>query len=77
MIEINNLCFSYGSRQILNQVNLSVRQAEIVGLVGPNGSGKSTLLKCLCGILSPARGSIRADCLYPSATGCEFGGSGH
>ena len=42
MIEINNLCFSYGSRQILNQVNLSVRQAEIVGLVGPNGSGKST-----------------------------------
>ena len=61
MIEFNNLCFSYGSRQILNQVNLSVRQAEIVGLVGPNGSGKSTLLKCLCGILSPARGSIRVD----------------
>ena len=29
MIEINNLCFSYGSRQILNQVNLSVRQAAV------------------------------------------------
>jgi ABC-2 type transport system ATP-binding protein len=42
----------------LRDVDLTVGQAETVGLIGPNGSGKSTLLKVLAGILAPTRGEV-------------------
>src|SRR4029450_16416 len=42
----------------LRDVDLTVGQAETVGLIGPNGSGKSTLLKVLAGILAPTTGEV-------------------
>jgi len=42
----------------LDQINLTVRAGESLGLVGPNGSGKSTLLKVIGGILAPNEGSV-------------------
>ncbi len=49
---------SFGRRQVLSQITLSVHPGEIVALIGPNGSGKSTLARILLGILQPDAGSV-------------------
>jgi len=49
---------SFGRRQVLSNITLSVHPGEIVALIGPNGSGKSTLARILLGILRPDAGSI-------------------
>ncbi|MFC4601992.1 heme ABC transporter ATP-binding protein [Cohnella hongkongensis] len=46
------------NRQILQDISLSVRGGECVGLIGPNGSGKSTLLRTLTGLLPPSSGKL-------------------
>ena len=48
----------FGGLQALGDVNLEVRQGEIVGLIGPNGAGKSTLMECISGFRRPDRGRI-------------------
>jgi branched-chain amino acid transport system ATP-binding protein len=52
---------SFGSVQVLRDVELEIEPGEIVGLVGPNGSGKTTLLNCLSGFLNPDAGTIEYD----------------
>ena len=42
----------------LDDVSLTVREGETVGILGRNGSGKSTLLKCICGVLQPTKGEV-------------------
>jgi iron complex transport system ATP-binding protein len=59
-ITIKDLCFSYGSRKILDNLNLVVGDSEVLSLVGPNGSGKTTMIKCIDRILKP-KGSILLD----------------
>ena len=44
---------------ILDNLNLTIKQGEKIGLIGANGSGKSTLLKLICGILKPTTGTVR------------------
>jgi tungstate transport system ATP-binding protein len=56
--EIRSLKHSYGGQPVLSIDHLTVKQANIVGLVGPNGSGKSTLLRLLGLIERPTRGDI-------------------
>ncbi len=51
MIEIKNVNKSYGGKQALEDVSLSLPQGEIVGLFGENGAGKTTLMKCIFGFL--------------------------
>jgi len=46
---------------ILNGVNLTVAEGELVGIVGPNGAGKSTLLKAVFGLVSVRSGAVRLD----------------
>lgn len=58
MYEINNLNFSYGEKDILNNISLKIVNGNIISILGPNGSGKTTLLKLLLGILSPNSGEI-------------------
>jgi iron complex transport system ATP-binding protein len=60
-LEINQVDFSYFDGLVLEDINLSVRAGEMVGLLGPNGSGKSTLIKLASGILKPKRGEVRLD----------------
>ncbi len=50
VLEIRQLSKSYGRRQVLDRISLSVQPGEIVGLLGQNGAGKSTLLRCLLGL---------------------------
>ena len=47
LIEISNLEIKYGSKKVLQNINLSLNTGEIVTIVGPNGSGKTTLSKPL------------------------------
>lgn len=58
MIKIENLDFSYGDLKVLWDVNLEVKEGEIVTVVGANGSGKSTLLKNISRLVKPGNGSI-------------------
>jgi len=59
MLSFENVSTFYGKIQALHEVNLEVRQGEIVTLIGANGAGKSTLLMTLCGSPRAASGSIR------------------
>ncbi|MEE8394553.1 MAG: ATP-binding cassette domain-containing protein [bacterium] len=58
LTEARNITVRAGTREILNDVTLSVARGEIVTLIGPNGAGKTTLLRVLLGILSPAAGEV-------------------
>ncbi len=58
MIEIKDLHKSYERVQALANINLSIRDGELIGIIGANGAGKSTLLKCLTGLVMPDQGSI-------------------
>jgi len=60
-IQVKDLCFNYGRTAILNHIDFSVEDGEVVSLVGPNGAGKSTLLKCMNRILKPSYGRILID----------------
>lgn len=57
ILETKNLCVSYGNTKILEDINISINQGEILGIVGESGSGKSTLLKSLVRLL-PANAKI-------------------
>lgn len=48
MLEIKNVGFSYGSRDVLKDISFNVRRNEILSILGPNGTGKTTLLNCIC-----------------------------
>ena len=58
-IEIRNLTKSFGQKQALNGLDMTVPQGAIYGFIGENGSGKSTTEKLICGLLVPNSGSIR------------------
>ena len=47
MVKVENVCKSFGSLQVLKDINLEVNKGEVVCIIGPSGSGKSTLLRCL------------------------------
>jgi ABC-2 type transport system ATP-binding protein len=61
MIEINNLAFSYGPKNVLNNISMKLEAGKIYGLLGENGVGKTTLLTLLCGLKKPQVGTIVAD----------------
>ena len=63
MIKAENLSFSYNSTSpnILNDLNLEIKDGEYVSIVGDNGCGKSTLLKLILKFIKPTRGSIISD----------------
>jgi len=58
LFEVENLSYSIGDRELINDFNLRVLQKDVIAIVGPNGSGKSTLLKLLLGRLEPTKGKI-------------------
>lgn len=59
MLEVRDLCFSYGSgARGLDRISLSVGPHDVLCILGPNGSGKTTLLRCLTGGLAIASGRI-------------------
>lgn len=61
ILECKDLFKSYGRKQALKGINLTLERGKIIGLLGPNGSGKSTLIKMANGLLVPTRGQILID----------------
>lgn len=59
IIEVKKLVTHYGSKKILNGVDLSVKKGEVMVIMGGSGSGKSTLLRYMLGLSKPTSGSIK------------------
>lgn len=59
VIEVDHLDFSFGARQVLFDINLDVREGEIMVIMGGSGSGKTTLLRHLVGLMPPMPGKIK------------------
>jgi ATP-binding cassette subfamily B protein len=60
-IEIRDITFRYGSRQVVHNVSLKIQPGEMIGLVGPSGAGKSTLVNLVCRFYDVASGAILVD----------------
>jgi ABC-type branched-subunit amino acid transport system ATPase component len=60
-LEVAGLTKRYGGLVAVNDVGLSIRGGEILGLIGPNGSGKSTVIKLIMGIERPNAGTVRLE----------------
>ena len=56
MIDVRGIHKRFGSKHVVNDLALQVRQGEIFGFLGPNGSGKTTSIRMLCGLLTPDSG---------------------
>lgn len=63
MLEIKNLSKKYGSKQVLDDINLTFSPGKVYGIVGENGAGKTTLFKCIAG-LETYDGTITSPYLY-------------
>lgn len=62
----------YEEKTAVNQIDLSVKEGEFIGLIGPNGAGKTTLIKMLTGIIAPTAGNIDVLGYYPNDLKNEF-----
>lgn len=58
IISIVNLQMSYGSKKVLNGINLEIPRGQIIGYIGTNGAGKSTTIKIMLGILDGYKGKV-------------------
>ena len=59
MLEIKDLCVSYGAIDAVKGISLKVNDGEIVSLIGANGAGKSSTLRSIVGLVKPKTGSIK------------------
>ncbi|MNZ82073.1 Arginine transport ATP-binding protein ArtM [compost metagenome] len=61
MIKIEQLSKSYGTHQVLTNIDAEIQRGEVVCLIGPSGSGKSTMLRCINGLEQYQGGNITVD----------------
>ena len=61
IIKIDKISLSFGKRKILDNINFSINESQILGLLGPNGVGKSTIFNLITGLIKPQYGSIIID----------------
>ncbi|MBQ7030746.1 MAG: ABC transporter ATP-binding protein [Bacilli bacterium] len=58
LLEVKNLCKIFDDKEILIDINFSIPNGKIIGLLGKNGAGKSTLIKLINDLLTPTKGEI-------------------
>ena len=61
MIEFKGITKQIGDKVILNDINLHIKDGDLVVLIGPSGCGKTTILNLLAGLLDPTDGDIKFD----------------
>lgn len=59
IIQITDLCKSFGKTEVLHNITVNFEQGKIHGLIGRNGSGKTILLKCICGMIPITSGTLK------------------
>jgi zinc transport system ATP-binding protein len=59
VVKIKHLWAGYDNEIVLEDINLTVKENDFIGLIGPNGGGKTTLLKVILGLIKPYRGTIK------------------
>lgn len=64
MIEVKNICKSFGTLEVLKGVDLTVEKGEIVSIIGKSGAGKTTLLQIIGTLDKPNSGSVMIDGVY-------------
>jgi ABC-type Fe3+/spermidine/putrescine transport system ATPase subunit len=69
MLELMNLCKSYGKVAVVKDVNLQLERGELVTLLGPSGCGKTTTLRMIAGFIEPTAGTILVNGQELSAPG--------
>ena len=60
-LKINKISKTYGNKQVVRNLSISIKRREVVGLLGPNGAGKTTSFYIIVGLIKPDRGSIILD----------------
>ena len=58
---IDKISKTYGNKQVIRKISISIKRGEIVGLLGPNGAGKTTSFYVIVGLVKPDSGSIYLD----------------
>ena len=58
IISLQSVHKSYGTKQVLNGINLTIQAGQVIGDIGPNGAGKSTTVKILCGLIDDYEGTV-------------------
>jgi ABC-2 type transport system ATP-binding protein len=61
LLEFENLTKSYGNWPVLSNLNFSLEEGKVIGVVGPNGCGKTTLFKIIVGLINDYKGTVRID----------------
>ena len=61
MISLRQLTMTFGSKVVLDELDLDVYKGETLAVIGPSGSGKSTVIKVLTGLLAPTSGSVQIE----------------
>lgn len=59
MISLRGVTKIYGSRRVVDHLDLDIRRGELFAFLGPNGAGKTTTIKMVCGLLRPNSGEVR------------------
>ena len=61
LLEISEVSLGFGGLQVLNSLDMSVAEGEILSVIGPNGAGKTTLFNLITGVYQPDSGDVRFD----------------
>lgn len=58
IVSLKGVTVEFGGRDVLEDINLSIREKDFLGVIGPNGGGKTTLLKVILGLVKPEYGDV-------------------
>ncbi|MBS3766011.1 ABC transporter ATP-binding protein [Candidatus Bipolaricaulota bacterium] len=72
-VKTRDLTAGYDGNPVINNVNLTVKEDDFMGIIGPNGGGKTTLLKTILGLIRPMRGEVKVFGKPPEETRSRIG----